>query len=227
MTCAECGREVDLLHRRCPTCGEDCTVDPDSRFKAAMAAVDADDIGRAIALLERCVEADPGHLNGRFNLGIALCMVDRCDEAIGHLFTVLMEDEDYPGIHTALGEAAFGSYLYHEDQARKKSEAMICLLRQAVERDEEDVDAHFSLGNAYLALDMPEAALAYLKNARTLDPESSAVHVMLARTYLMLGRRAMARRMLRRAAALAGPDDRYAEEMADLRAAVDAGTSPA
>lgn len=207
---------MDLSDYKCPNCGVVQDSDPDCYFKAAMGCVAESDLDRAVALLERCLEIDSDHLTGRFNLGVALSMMDRCDEAIGHLYYVLTRDPDYPGIYTALGEAAFGSYLYHEEQATLKSSVMVQLFRTAIEQDEQDVDAYFSLGNAYVALGMGEEALSSLKSALSLDPQSSAIYYMMAKAYKLTGRFGEARLMAGRALELANPDDQFLGDIETL-----------
>ncbi len=201
---------------RCPNCGAGRRADPDHHFKAAMDSVANSDIESAISQLERCLEEHPDHLPGRFNLGVALSLADRCDEAIGHLYHVLTQDPEYPGIYTALGEAALGSYLYHEEQARLKGEAMIQLFMRAIEQDDCDVDAYFSLGNAYLALGNGEKALSSLRSALALDPRSAAIHYMMAKTCMMLGRFGEARLMARKALELCTPSDHFLGDIENL-----------
>lgn len=216
MRCSECGCELEPQMTECPNCGGRHSMDPDSHFKAAMDFVADGNLEGAIELLEHCLNADPEHLTGRFNLGVALCLADKCDEAIGHLYYVLTKEPDYPGIYTALGEAAFGSYLYHEEQASMKSMAMIHLLKQAIDQDEEDVDAYFTLGNAFLALGLAEEALPALKSALRLDPQSPAIFYLIAKSYRELGRLREARMMAERALDLAQPDNQFLDDIESL-----------
>lgn len=216
MRCSECGFDLSESDTGCPNCGAGQRPDPDNHFKAAMDSVANNDLEGAIDLLERCLEGNPEHLTGRFNLGVALSLADKCDEAIGHLYYVLTQDESYPGIYTALGEAAFGSYLYHEEQASMKSVVMIELFKRGIEQDQQDVDAYFSLGNAYVALGMGEEALSCLKSAMALDPESSAIHYVLARAFMMTGKFGEAKLMARKALDLAAPSDQFLGDIESL-----------
>jgi len=216
MRCGKCGFDLSTSETGCPSCGTMSRGDPDSHFKAAMKSVANGDLDGAIDLLERCLELDPDHLTGRFNLGVALSLMDRCDEAIGHLYHVLTQDAGYSGIYTALGEAAFGSYLYHEEQANLKRGVMIELLRRAVDQDEQDVDAYFSLGNAYVATGMGEEALSCLRSALKLDPASSVIYYMLARAYIVLGGFGEAKLMARKALDFAAPSDQFLGDIENL-----------
>ncbi len=222
MRCGKCGSDLDSPDDPCPNCGTEQEIDPDNYFKAAMGCVAKGDLGDAVTLLEECLQMAPEHLTGRFNLGVALSMMDRCDEAIGHLYYVLTRDPDYPGIYTALGEAAFGSYLYHEEQANLKSAVMVHLFKTAIERDEDDVDAYFSLGNAYVALGLGEEALGSLRAAMALDPRSCAIHYMTAKAYKLAGRFGEARQMAARALELATPNDEFVDDIESLLAEVQA-----
>lgn len=225
MRCSECGFDLEPQMKECPNCGDGHHTDPDSHFKAAMGSVADGDLEGAVELLEQCLEADPEHINGRFNLGVALCLADKCDEAIGHLYYVLTKEPDYPGIYTALGEAAFGSYLYHEEQASMKSMAMIHLLKQAIDQDEEDVDAYFTLGNAFLALGLAEEAVPALKSALELDSQSPAIYYLLGKSYKQLDRFDEAGLMARKALDLAEPDNQFLEDIESLVAELQEGAS--
>lgn len=216
MRCGKCGFVLSASDTRCPKCGAKHKADSDHHFKAAMKSVANGDLEGAIDLLERCLEMDPEHLTGRFNLGVALSLMDRCDEAIGHLYYVLTQDAGYSGIYTALGEAAFGSYLYHEEQANLKRGVMIELLKRAIDQDEQDVDAYFSLGNAYVAIGMAEEALSCLQSALKLDPMSSAIYYMLARAHMILGQFGEAKLMARKALDLAAPSDQFLGDIENL-----------
>lgn len=216
MRCGKCGWDLSASDTSCPSCGMKIRGDPDSHFKSAMKSVASGDLEGAIDLLEQCLELDPEHLTGRFNLGVALSLMDRCDEAIGHLYHVLTQDAGYSGIYTALGEAAFGSYLYHEEQADLKRGVMIELLKRAIEQDQQDVDAYFSLGNAYVAIGMGEEALSSLETAQKLDPSSSAIYYMLAKAHMILGQFGEAKRMARQALEFAAPSDQFLGDIENL-----------
>jgi len=123
--------------------------DADLYFKAGMEALAIEDLEESLSQLERCLLVSSKHLSARYNLGIVLSLLDRCDEAMTHFEKILVHNPRYPGIYTAMGQAAFGSYLTHRQKVEQYKESMIRLLERAVEEDAEDMDAYFSLGNAY------------------------------------------------------------------------------
>lgn len=226
MRCFDCGTDFETATDACPNCGRLPETDPDRYFKAAMESVASGDLKGSIALLQDCLELNPDHLSGRYNLGVALSLEDRCDEAIDHLSVVASQDPDYPGIYTAMGQAAFGSYLFHEEQANLRSAMMIHLLRQAVDRDSQDVNAYFSLGNAYIALGMAKEALPCLKYALSLDPHSSATCFTMAKAFKMLGKCRQAALMAQKALDLSDASDQFREDMQSLLADLRQGVPP-
>lgn len=149
MHCFGCNSELVTESRICKTCGRPVETDPDRYFKAGMEASAAGDLDRSIKHLTDCVNLDPDHLSGRYNLGIALALANRCDEAMEHYYAVADQEPNYPSIYTALGQAAFGSYMTHTAEAESGRKMMIHMLMKAIEQDPEDVDACFSLANAY------------------------------------------------------------------------------
>jgi len=216
MHCFECDADSAAGSRACEVCGKLLTTDPDRYFKAGMEAMAAGDIDRSIGLLRDCITMNPQHINGRYNLGLALCLSNSYDEAIEQYLAVFEQDAGYPGIYTVLGQAAFGSYMAHVEQAENQSKTMIQLLTKAVEVDPDDVDAHFSLANAYIAIEMADRALPHLKCALSLHPDSSAIHFTVAKAFKMLGKYEEAAIMATRSMQLASPDDPFREDIRDL-----------
>ena len=200
----------------CTVCGKPFTADPDQYFKAGMEALAAGEVNRSVALLRECVNLNPDHLNARYNLGTALAMDDRNNEALEQYLAVVQKESDYPGIYTALGQVAFGSYLSLVQQAEEQGRAMIRLFMKAIEEDPEDVDAHFSIANAYIALEDPVEALPHLEHALILQPDSSAVLYTMAKAFMMLGRYSEATLMATRSMRAASPDDPFWEDIQSL-----------
>jgi tetratricopeptide (TPR) repeat protein len=191
--------------------------DSDRYFKAGMSALAGGDILPAIEFLSDCVRLDPTHINGRYNLAIALSLTDECDEATAHLEAIREICPGYPGIYTLMGQAAFGSYLSHKQEADSKANAMINFLMMAVEQDPDDIDAYFSLGNAYIALDVPDKAMPWLHSAMRLHPDSAAIHFTMAKALSMMDKRREAAEMADRACSLSDPSDPFWEEICELR----------
>lgn len=216
MHCLTCNSTVSHTNGKCETCGRPMETDADSYFRAGMDALAVNDYQRAETLFSDCLCLNPRHVSARFNLGLALNMAERCEEAVDQ-FAIIMETEpDYPGICTALGQALFGSYIWHREQAEQLKETMIKVLTRAVEEDPEDVDAHFSLANSYIAVGEPEEALRCLYRALELQDDSWAIYLALAKTLAMLGRRVEAAQMASKALEFSDEDNAFREEIWDL-----------
>lgn len=213
MYCFECDSDSTGESRTCKMCGRPFETDPDKYFKAGMEASAVGDLDQSVKFLTDCVELSPDHLSGRFNLGLALALTNRCDEAIEHYSIVLDQEPNYPGIYTALGQAAFGSYLAHAEQAELQRKAMIHMLMKAIEQDPEDVDACFSLANVYIAIEKADKALPWLRRALILHPDSSAIYFTIAKAFKMLERYPEAAIMAKKSIQLSAPDDPFHEDV--------------
>lgn len=209
MRCFACSIDFDYDTRICAICGRPLETDSDRYFKAGMAALDAGNLEESIVLFSDCLNLNPNHLTARFNLGIAYSLNNQCDTAMEELLAVAAQDPNYPGLFTALGQAAFGSYLHHRELAQEREQQMLQLLKEAISRDDADVDALFSLGNAYIALDNPLQALPYLKRAAIIDPNAPAIYFTLAKTFQMLGRNQEALLMAEKSLAISSPEDGF------------------
>jgi tetratricopeptide (TPR) repeat protein len=197
-------------------CGRPLERDPDRFFRAGMEAMASGDLTEAVDLLDDCTRLNPDHLSGRYNLGMALCLASRCDEAIEQYETIAREQPEYAGIYTALGQAAFGSFLDHQERAESQREAMVRYLLTAIEQDPYDVDAHFSLGNVYIAINSPEKSLRCLQNALHLHPDSPAIHYTIAKALKMLGKYPEAAMMAQKSMQLSGLDDPFRDDIQAL-----------
>lgn len=209
MYCFNCESESSNENYVCEKCGKPMEKDSDRYFKEAMRAMMNGDAVLSIKLLAECIKLNPLHASGRYNLGLVLSMADRCDEAIEQYSVVACEHPSYPGVYTALGQAAFGSYLVHREEAEAKREIMVEFLMKAIEQDPNDVDAYFSLGNAYIATDSADKAIPWLRTALRLDPESPAIYFTIARAFKMLGNYNEAVIMAQKSLQLSGPDDPF------------------
>lgn len=220
MHCLKCESDSAGDLRVCQACGAPLKEDPDLYFKAGMEAMSAGEIDRSTVLLGDCVKLNPDHLSGRYNLGIALSLANKCDEAVEQCIAVIEREPDYPGIYTILGQAAFGDYLYHMEQAHSNRRAMFQLLKKAVDQDPTDVDAYFSLGNACIAVGSAAEALTWLHKAMKFHPDSSAIYFAAAKAHKMLRRHSEAAAMAKMAMELSGPKDPLAEEINALVAEI-------
>ena len=220
MHCFQCESDSSGDSGTCGVCGRPLDMDSDRYFRAGMDAMSAGEIERSAQLLRDCVTLNPDHLSGRYNLGIALCLANKSDEAIEHYIAVVEREPNYPGIYTVLGQAAFGDYLFHTEQAEANRKAMFELLKRAIEYDPTDVDAYFSLGNACIAVGSAEEALSWLNQAMRLHPDSSAIHFAVAKAYRMLRRHGDAAAMAKLALELSTPDDPLAEDIEALFAEI-------
>lgn len=216
MRCLHCDSDSAAGSEICGKCGTLLETDPDWYFKAGMEAMAAGDIARSIGYLADCVHLNPDHLSGKYNLGVAMSLVNRCDEAMEHLAEIAKQKPDYPGVYTALGQAAFGSYLAHAEQVESKRRTMVRFLRKAIERDSEDVDAYFSLANAYIALGTADLALPCLRHAMKLHPDSAAIHFVTAKAFKMLDKYPEAVVMARKSMQLSEPTDPFWADIESL-----------
>ncbi|MDI6828146.1 MAG: tetratricopeptide repeat protein [Armatimonadota bacterium] len=216
MRCFACSVDFDGDSETCALCGRPLETDSDRYFKEGMEALANGNLDESIALFGGCLSLNPCHLTARFNLGIAYSLNDQCDMAMEELLIVAAQDPNYPGLFTALGQAAFGSYLHHKELAQEREHQMLRLFEEAILRDETDVDALFSLANAYIALDEPLQALSYLNRAASVDPNSPAIYFMLAEVLRMLSRNDEALMMARKSLMVSSPHDDFRNLFEDL-----------
>lgn len=221
MHCIECGMECEEELLDCCACGAPIQKDADRYFKAGMDAMAVGDIERCVNLLEDCVKLDDGHLSGRYNLGIALAMLERYEEAAREHMALLERSPAYPGVYTALGQTAFGSYIYHLEQAESDYGAMLKFFKKAILADPENVDAHFSLANAYIAAGAANKAIPHLERALELLPESPYIHFAMAKALQILGKQDEAKVVLKRAIELSVENDSSLDVMGELLAEVE------
>lgn len=191
----------------CPICSTPFITDSDYYFRQGMSMLLKGGTDRAITLLRICVDLNPSHISGRYNLGLALVSAGKCDEAMEHYVIAAQRNPDMPGIYTALGKAAFGSFITHSQEAEVMSRSMICLLEKAIERDPQDIDAYISLGEAYLAIGDTERAIGCLRRCLEIEPASPAIYYELAKVYTSLEQFPEAADMASKSMQYAGPDD--------------------
>jgi cytochrome c-type biogenesis protein CcmH/NrfG len=181
-----------------------------------MKAMSIGHFDKAAGMLGECIALHPNHFSGRFNYALTLALQDNCDEAVEQFEILAERDPEYPGVYTAMGQAAMGSYLKHMGQARERRRSMIDLLRTAVEMDPEDVDALFSLGNAYMATGNASKALPWLKNALLIQPDSAAIYFSIAKAFVNLKKIHEASTMAKKAMELSSPKDPFWDDIRGL-----------
>lgn len=216
MYCLNCDSEITTGKRACPICAVPFITDSDYYFRQGMNAMLKGSISRAITLMQTCVDLNPGHISGQYNLGEALSSNKRCDEAMEHYVIAAQKNPDMPGIYTALGKAAFGSFITHSQEAEVMSQSMIRLLKKAIEQDPQDVEAYSSLGDAYLAIGDTEKAIQCLNKCLEIDPASPAIYLELAKVYTSLEQFSEAADMASKSMQYAGPDDPVIDDIQEL-----------
>ncbi len=219
MYCIKCVEYSPNEAQVCVACGKPFETDADKYFKEAMKCMfngDDGDMDRATRLLKTCAILNPYHVSGRYNLGLVLSMNNQCDEAMEHYRSIAEQNPEYPGIFTAMGQAAFGSYMDHVDRAETNRRAMVKLLETAIEQDPDDVDALFSLANAYIAVGKAEKALPWLKNALYVQPDSPAIYFTMAKAFKMLNKYPEAAVMAKKSVQLSSPGDPFWDDMQGL-----------
>ena len=216
MYCLHCDSEIAAEKRTCPICSTPFITDSDYFFKQGMNAMLKGNIDRAIALLETCVDLNPEHISGRFNLGEALTCKKKCDEAMEHYVVAAQTNPDMPGIYTSLGKAAFGSFIAHSQEAEVMARSMVCLLKKAIEHDPQDVEAYSTLGNAYLAVGDTVKAIECLRQCLEIEPASPTIYLELAKVYTSLEQFPEAADMASKSMQNADPDDPVIDDIREV-----------
>lgn len=134
----------------------DSPDDPLLLYNLGMALSDQNRLGEAVAHLERLLELEPGHINGRVALGVAqLRMGDRNEQAIGTLQQAVEAEPDNPWAHRNLSAGLM---------RLGRTQEAIEHLRRATVLAQDDVLAWYGLGQALEAAgDAAGADEAYLK----------------------------------------------------------------
>ena len=136
-------------------------------------AVDAE----GLALLERAVELDGGHLAARVRLGRAYTDQNRFLETLEQFRSVAEADLRYPEIHSYL--AVLYLKMGRVIQA-------IQALQAEVEHYPDNAMARLDLGDLLLQLAQPRVALRHLLAAERESPETPDLHYALAKAYRAL-----------------------------------------
>ncbi len=134
---------------------------------------------KAIKCFEKAYAIDPTRLEGRLNLGAALYLVKRPEEALGHLRYVLALEPhntiallNLAATYDALGD------IKHSIET----------LETLVEGRPNWVDANFNLAVAYMKQDRTEEAAQALRRELTLNPKHDAARTLLNEIHLKIPR---------------------------------------
>ena len=131
-----------------------------------------------LAILERAVELDGGHLEARVRLGRAYTDQNRYLETLEQFQAVADADPRYPAIHSYL--AVLYLKMGRVIQAIRE-------LQTEVEFFPDNAMARLDLGDLLLQLAQPRLALKHLLAAEQESPDTPDLHYALARAYRALG----------------------------------------
>lgn len=145
---------------------------------AGYAALEAGDVARAVALLEKAVAAEPGHRAAWNNLGRALHRQGKWAKAIDAYERQLAINafDEYAYNNRGLAEWSLGNLESAEASFRKQIE--VAPLHK---------EAHRNLGDLLMALERPADARTAYEKAVALTPADGWVHIRLARALLGTG----------------------------------------
>ena len=168
----------------------------------------AGDPRSAIPHFQETLRLEPEFPNTRTDLGSALGMVGRYDEAVDQFRSALRQHET-ADVHFDLG-------LVYARQGRMSDAIREC--EAALRLDPDHYGAHAQLGVALVATGALEAAVAHLRRAGELRP-SAAIERVLSTAYAQAGRFPEALQAIERAIALANAAhaDEEAARCAELR----------
>ncbi|HEY4442857.1 MAG TPA: tetratricopeptide repeat protein [Steroidobacteraceae bacterium] len=144
----------------------------------------------ALHALEKTATLLPDDAESHFNLGNAMRVAGRLEDAEGCYRRALSIRPDFAIAHVALG-GVVGS--------RGQLDAAVVNYRRALEIDPDLADAHGNLGSALNDLGQPDAATASFRKALEIAPDVAETHSNLGNVLLQLGRPHEAVAHLRRA----------------------------
>jgi len=146
---------------------------------AALAQEDDSDIGKpekAVKTYRKAVEKAPDDADSWYNLGLALILLERWDEAVPATQRAVELNPESPRAQFRAGEALAG--------AGRDADALP-YFRKAAELDDTMVPAHLRLAQAAMNAGQTEDAVAALKNALRAKPEDpTPIYAMMGEAYL-------------------------------------------
>jgi tetratricopeptide (TPR) repeat protein len=132
----------------------------------------------ALHALETTASLLPDDPEAHFNLGNALRVVGRLDDAAGSYRRALEIRPGFGIVHLALGDVL---------QARGQLEAAAASYRRALEIEPDKAEARNDLGAVLLGLGQLPEAVAHLRRALEIKPDFAAAHTNLGNAHRNLG----------------------------------------
>jgi arylsulfatase A-like enzyme/Flp pilus assembly protein TadD len=137
------------------------------------------DYSATAVYLNKLLELKPNNIEARGNLGMALQMQGRLDDAISHYRIALQIDPDHAGVRGNLGSAL---------RAQGKLNEAISHYRKAVQLKRSDPRLHNNLGEALASHGELTEAIVNFTAAIKLNPDLARAHQNLARASLQQGK---------------------------------------
>jgi tetratricopeptide (TPR) repeat protein len=173
----------------------------------------------AETVLREAIELDPDDAVAHQYLGVVLRDLERRDEAIEHLQTVLRISPDYGMKYTGRLQADVHYLLCDLLSDQAQHDAAIEAGKRAVEIAPGDYWANTFLGKAYLRKGQIDQSLELLKKAVAISPNSSGAYLFLGEALWATGEKAQANEMWRKAASVDSKEPslaKYASEAQKL-----------
>jgi Flp pilus assembly protein TadD len=159
-----------------PACGQ--ARSPQTLAKDADAAYERGDVQEAIGLYEELIKIQPGSVEARTNLGVALARVGRYNDAVAQYDDALTRAPDNPRILLNLALAWYKQAAF--DQAVVKLEHMRT-------KHLENRQSLYLLADCYLRLGRNLDAVSLLQPAYIADPNDRAVDFALGTALIRAG----------------------------------------
>jgi tetratricopeptide (TPR) repeat protein len=133
--------------------------------------VEMDELQAAAGKFQHVLDLDPNSARANIMLGLLASQDDKPEKAIEFFRAALVIEEDYPGLHSHMGEAELR--LGRHDRAIEH-------LTMALDEDPNDCLALLAMGNCLLELLRPAEAANYFLRALKIDADLVGVHHNLA-----------------------------------------------
>jgi len=141
----------------------------------------------AVDAYRKAIEADPGKVGAKVDLGVALVKLGKYKEAVAQFEAAIELAPDNASAHFDLGAV----YAYLGDYSKS-----IEHFQKVVEKNPEDAGAHLGLANALRNKGQHESAFEHYKTAVMLKPESTSGWLNMSTLFSTTGRHGEALRVL-------------------------------